>query len=179
VFSSFVFDEDATGCKVSKAFTLKLGHLYDIIKPACSTEKIRYNVDQMNKPWVCGRTRILIYHYESSVGDFVIKISYLRMNPFQIQHFINKTLEKGLKRYRKKLNNNTIREFKNLLMKGHRTRRNFKHCRLGPNKWKVNLQKFRIGRKLKPRSGKLSIRGINLAISFSVGLILEDIILSL
>ena len=95
--------------KVSKAFTLKLGHLNDFIKPANSTEKIRYNVDQMNRAWVSGMTRILIYHYESSVADFVNKISFLRMDPFQVQNFLNKMLEKGMKRYGKKLNNNTIR----------------------------------------------------------------------
>ena len=104
---------------MSKAFTLKLGHPNDFTKPANSTEKIRYNVDQMNKAWVSGMTRILIYHYESSVADFVSKIYFLRMDPFQVYHFINKTLEKGMKIYGKRLNNNTIREFKNLFMKGH------------------------------------------------------------
>jgi len=73
----------------------------------------------MNKAWVSGMTRILIYHYESSVANFVSKISFLRMDPFQVQHFINKTLEKGMKRYGEQLNNNTTREFKNLLMKGY------------------------------------------------------------
>jgi len=38
-------------------------------------------------------TRILIYHYESFVADFVNKISFLRVDPFQVQHFINKTLD--------------------------------------------------------------------------------------
>ena len=56
--------------KVSKAFTLKLGHLNDFIKPANSTDKIRYNVDQMSRAWVNGMTRILIYHYEWSVAVF-------------------------------------------------------------------------------------------------------------
>jgi hypothetical protein len=79
--------------KVSIAFTLKLGHLNDFIKPANSTEKIPYNVDQMNKAWVSRMTMILIYHYESSVADLVGKISFLRMDPFQVQHFINKTLK--------------------------------------------------------------------------------------
>ena len=117
--------------KVSKAFTLKLGHLNDFIKPANSTEKIRYNVDQMNRAWVSGMTRILIYHYESSIADFVSKISFHRMDPFQVQHFLNKTLEKGMKRYGKKLNNNTIREFKKLLMKGH------------PNKKEIQTSSFK------------------------------------
>ena len=85
------------GGKVSKDFTLKLGHLSDFIKSANTTQTIRYNVDQMNRAWVSGMTRILIYHYESSEADFVSKISFLRMDPFQVQHFINKTLEKDLK----------------------------------------------------------------------------------
>ena len=66
--------------KVSKAFTLKLNHLSDFIKPADSTEKIRYNVDQINEAWVSGMTRILIYHHESSVADFVSKISFFRID---------------------------------------------------------------------------------------------------
>jgi len=52
--------------KVSKAFILKLGHLNDFIKPAHCTEKIRYDVAQMNTALVSGITRIRIYHIESS-----------------------------------------------------------------------------------------------------------------
>ncbi|KAK2143381.1 hypothetical protein LSH36_846g00001 [Paralvinella palmiformis] len=91
--------------KVSKAFTLNLGHLNDFIKPANSTEKIRYNLDQMNRTW------------NRSVPSSA---------------FLNKTLENGIKKYGKKLNNNTIREFKNLLMKGH------------PNKKELQTSSFRI-----------------------------------
>ena len=54
------------------------------------------------------------------------------MDPFEVQHFINNTLEKGLKRCGKKLNNNTILEFKHLLMKGH------------PNKNELQTSSFRI-----------------------------------
>ena len=50
-----------------------------------------------------------MYHY-----DFINRISGFIMDQFQVQHFINKTLGKGLKRYGKNLinkNNPGIYEF--------------------------------------------------------------------
>jgi len=74
--------------RVNKAFTLKLSNLNDLKKRANSTEKIRYNVDQINKAWVSGMTRIRIHHYESSV---FLLICFTHWNKLTIQIFRTNT----------------------------------------------------------------------------------------
>ena len=101
--------------QVRKAFALKLSHLNDFIKPANATDKIRYHVDQINKAWVKGMTNILIFHYEASITGFIGEISTFHLNSNQVGYLISKTLDKGVKRYGKKLTYDTIREFRNIL----------------------------------------------------------------
>ena len=63
--------------KVMKAFSLKFTHLNDFIKPAYSSPKIRFYIDQINNSWVRNITNILVSHYSFSVSELLENISRL------------------------------------------------------------------------------------------------------
>jgi len=142
--------------RVSKAFTLKLSHLNDFIKPANCTAKIRYHVDQVNKAWVIGITKVLVYHYEASVSSFINTINDLQLRPCEMEELVSKTVEKALKRFGKKLTAETIKEFKKILLQGPKERRQTAGHKTSS---RVLLQQKKTQRTRADRSGIRSVIG--------------------
>ena len=101
--------------RITKAFSLKLNHLNDFIRPANSGPKIRFHIEEINKSWITNITNILISHYNYSISGLISQISMVGLNSLQTQDVISKTIQKASKRFGKKLSRSTVTEFKNLL----------------------------------------------------------------
>ena len=66
---------------------------------------------------------VLVYRYEASVSSFINMINDIKLRPDEMEELMSKTVEKALKRFCKKLTAETIKEFKNILLKGRKERR--------------------------------------------------------
>ena len=100
--------------KLTKGFQAKLSELNRWLKPACSTSKLKQELEIAHGLWVTGVTEALITHYKERIAEFTKHLKSCSLNFQDFEKAQDLATSWARKNFRKKLTDKTLAEFRKI-----------------------------------------------------------------